>query len=221
MTNNDKLQFLVFSKLLVIFVKINFYIVMNIKSDTPQVAALKKEIEKIAGRMTSHSMFQKVSTLVEQECGEHISVTTLERLWGYSTRGSNNISVRILTILAEFVGAHDWDSFCRKIAVEQKKESDIFVADGAIWCGDLAVGTRIRLGWMPDRICEAEYIGNNRFIALKTENSSIKPGDSFCCLQIQKGRELYMDCFTRKGESMSSDRYVVGQLSGLTLVEIL
>lgn len=78
--------------------------------------------------------------------------------------------------------------------------------------------------WLqPDRICEVEYIGENRFVAVYTENSSIRPDDSFSCLQIQKGRELYMDCFARSCEEVcnSTNRYVVGQISGITIIEIV
>ena len=59
------------------------------------------------------------------------------------------------------------------------------------------------------------YINGN-----KHKNS---PGDSFSCLQIQKGRELYMDCFARSGEEVcnSTNRYVVGQISGITIIEIV
>lgn len=194
---------------------------MNIRSDAPQVVALKKEIEKIAGRVSSHSVLEKLSVCVEEKCREHISVTTLERLWGYSTRGSNNISVRILDILARFAGANDWSSFCTDFLKENCVESEMFVAKDAIICSELAVGTYVKLAWLPDRVCEVEYIGNNRFVAISTENSTIKPGDSFSCIQIQKGRELYMDCFARKGEIVGNNRYVVGQLNGLTIVEIM
>lgn len=194
---------------------------MNIRSDAPQVVVLKKEIENVIGAVSSHSFFEKLSANIEARCSEHISVTTLERLWGYSTRGSNNISVRILDILARFTGAKDFNNFCREVLEDSSIESEMFVAKDAIICSELTVGTCIRLAWLPDRVCEVEYIGNNRFVAIRTENSSIRPGDSFSCIQIQKGRELYMDCFARKGEPVGSGRYVVGQLSGLTIVEIL
>lgn len=194
---------------------------MNIRSDAPQVVALRNEVEKIAGTVSSHSVFEKLSGLIEIKCHEYVSVTTLERLWGYSTRGSNNMSVRILDILARFTGSKDFKNFCEEVLKERCLESEMFVAKDAIICSELAVGTCIRLAWLPDRVCEVEYIGNNRFFAIRTENSSIRPGDSFSCIQIQKGRELYMDCFARKGEPVGSDRYVVGQLSGLTIVEIL
>lgn len=194
---------------------------MNIRSDAPQVVALKNEVEKIAGTVSSHSVFEKLSGLIEIKCREYVSVTTLERLWGYSTRGSNNISVRILDILARFTGAKDFNNFCREVLEDSSIESEMFVAKDAIICSELTVGTCIRLAWLPDRVCEVEYVGNNRFVAIRTDNSSIKPGDSFSCIQIQKGRELYMDCFARKGEAVGDNRYVVGQLNGLTIVEIL
>ena len=193
---------------------------MNIRSDSPQVVALIKEIEKNIGRISSHSVFERLSALIEDKCREHVSVTTLERIWGYSTRGCNNISVRILDILAKFIGSADWSSFCKNVLKECGAESEMFVAKDVVNSSELFVGCCLRLGWLPDRICEVEYIGNNRFVAIRTENSSIRPGDSFCCLQIQKGRELYMDCFLRKGEKSSGSRYVVGQLNGLTTVEM-
>lgn len=194
---------------------------MNIRSDAPQVVALRNEVEKIAGSVSSHSVFEKLSGLIEIKCREYVSVTTLERLWGYSTRGSNNISVRILDILARFTGSKDFKNFCEEVLKERCLESEMFVADDVINSNELAVGTCIRLAWLPDRICEVEYVGNNRFVVSRTENSSIRPGDSFSCIQIQKGRELYMDCFVRKGESGSCNRYVVGQLNGITMVDII
>ena len=88
---------------------------MSIKADAPQVVALRKEIESITGRISSHSKFGKLSTLIEEELKEHISITTLERVWGYSTRSGMNISVRKLNILSQLTGARDWETFCTKL----------------------------------------------------------------------------------------------------------
>ena len=195
---------------------------MSIKADTPQVAALRMEIERITGSISSHSSFGKLSTLIEERLREHISITTLERVWGYSTRNNLNISVRILNILSQLTGADDWKTFCTRLEEKELHESEFFTNENTINSGRLAAGTRIRIGWLPNRICEIEYLGENRFVAVRTENSSIKEGDCFCCFQIQKGRELYMDCFTRKDANGDENgRYVVGQASGLTLVEII
>ena len=193
---------------------------MGINIEDLRVQDLRKEVEKIVGRMNGHNKFLKLATLIEEKCKEHVSITTLERLWGYSTRNANNISERILDIIAEFVDAKSWDNFCN---MPGGKESQLFESNDVINCNELKKGTRIKLGWQPDRICIVEYLGNNRFIAIETENSSIKPGDSFSCLQIQKGRELYMDYFTLNGEAAnnSNTRYVVGQINGLSIVEYI
>ena len=196
---------------------------MNINIDSPQLAALREEIESSTGSMQSHSGFVILSDLIKLKCKEHISISTLERIWGYSTRNASNVSVGTLDVLSRFVEAKDWEGFCNRLCENGKMESELFSSDDAIDCSTLATGTRLRLAWMPDRVCEVEYLGNNRFIATRTENSSIKPGDSFSCLQIQKGRELYMDYFAHSGESGtdSNVRYVVGQINGLSLVEYI
>lgn len=196
---------------------------MSINIDMPQVAALRNEIEKNAGKMTAHTNFIRLQELIYNKCKENISVTTLERIWGYSTRSASNVSVRILDILSQYVDNANWEDFCSTLRIRAGKESEMFSSDNSIKSCELKEGTCIRLGWLPDRICEVQYIGNNRFVALRTVNSSIKPGDSFCCIQIQKGRELYMDCFKRSGEDAqtSTARYVVGQMNGITLVEFI
>ena len=194
---------------------------MSINIDNQQVKELREEVEKIVGKISGHNKFIELTSLIEEKCKEHVSITTLERLWGYSTRNANNISERILDIIAKFVDAKDWHHFCH--TPRNNKESELFRNDGVINCSKLEKGTRLRLGWMPDRICEIEYLGNNRFIATRTENTSIKQGDSFSCLLIQKGRELYMDYFTHSGETVndSNARYVVGQINGLSIVEYI
>ncbi len=194
---------------------------MSINIDNQHVKELREEVEKIVGKISGHNKFIELASLIEEKCKEHVSITTLERLWGYSTRNANNMSERILDIIAKFVDAKGWHHFCH--TPRNNKESELFRNDGVINCSKLEKGTRLRLGWMPDRICEIEYLGNNRFIATRTENTSIKQGDSFSCLLIQKGRELYMDYFTHSGERVndSNARYVVGQINGLSIVEFI
>lgn len=193
---------------------------MSVNIDTPLIAALKNEVEKVVGTISGHDKFVKLTELIEFKCKEHISVTTLERLWGYSTRRASRVSERILDILSRFVDTKNWDDFC---AIQNVNiESVLFEGDDIINCDNLKIGSRIKFGWLPDRLCEVEYLGDYRFVAIKTENSTIRPGDTFRCLQIQKGRELHMDNFTRCNEQESScARYIVGRTNGLTLLEYI
>lgn len=193
---------------------------MSVNIDTPLIAALKIEVEKVVGTISGHDKFVKLTELIESKCKEHISVTTLERLWGYSTRRASRVSERILDIIARFVDAKSWDDFCCKL--NGNRESILFEGNDIINCDSLKIGSRIKFGWQPDRMCEVEYLGNYRFVATKVENSTIRPGDTFRCLQIQKGRELHMDNFTRCNEQESCcARYIVGRTNGLTLLEYI
>ena len=192
---------------------------MNIKTDTPQICLLRKAVElAIDFPLSTHGDFLRLSAGIEFSLREHMSESTLERLWGYSTRYYETVSVRTLNVLARFVGYQSWTDFCVKSA-KGASESELF-SDESISYSDLKVGDRLRIGWPPDRICIIRYLGEGRFIAEGTENSTMQPGDTFSCIQIQKGRPLHLDSFQRAG-SLEKLRYVVGINTGLTLLEIL
>lgn len=192
---------------------------MNIKTDIPQIALLRERIEKsIDFPLNTHGDFLRLSAGIEFTLREHMSESTLERLWGYSTRRYDTVSVRTLNVLCRFIGIHSWEQFCESLSSEGH-ESELFTGS-TINAADLAVGTRIRIGWLPDRMCTVRYLGDNRFVAEETLNSTMQSGDTFSCLQFQKGRELHLDDF-RKADPSERFRYVVGINSGLTTLEVI
>lgn len=192
---------------------------MNIKSDIPQIELLRQRVEKsIDFPLSTHGDFLRLSAGIEYTLREHMSESTLERLWGYSTRHYETVSMRTLNVLCRFIGFHGWDDFCESSG-RSPKESELFAGE-TINTSDLETGTRIRLSWPPDRTCIVRYLGNNRFVAEATENSTMKTGDTFSCLQFQKGRELHLDSFCKAG-SEEKYRYVVGIDTGLTCLEII
>lgn len=206
--------------------KYNSYIcsIMSIKTNIPQISALCTEVENKMGRdLHTHADFLMLVDAIEEELREHVSETTLERLWGYSTRKSDAVSLRTLNVIAKFLNYAGWIDYCDSLKLESNIESEMFAAD-VIMSDALEVGERLKIGWQPDRVCEVRYLGDNRFIAEATVNSSIKPGDTFSCLMFQLGRELYMDDFLKNGQepsnvSQKKVRYVVGQKNGLTTLE--
>ena len=197
---------------------------MNYKTDIPQISALKAAVEAAAGfKMSTHSDFLTLVSLIEKKMKEHISEVTLERLWNYSTRKSDTTTERSLNVLAQFADYKSWKDFCEALRKDGKIESAFFITESVL-SSNLTPGDILRLAWQPDRIITVKYLGNNRFEAIDTENSSIRPGDTFSCLMFQKGRPLYMDMFQRYGEpaaSAANARYAVGQDNGLSAVEIL
>jgi hypothetical protein len=202
---------------------ITFAAIMSIPANIPQIAALRGEIEAAqGGALHTHLHFVALTEKIEERLREHISPTTLERVWGYSTRRYDTVSRRTLDVLARYVGADGWDDYVDRLRSTAGRESEEFT-DGVINVSSLAVGARLLIGWQPDRLCEIRYLGNFRFVVEHVENSSaLRVGDSFSCMQLQLGQELYMDCFQRAGGPLNENaRYAVGQSHGLTTLRNL
>ena len=195
---------------------------MSIQANIPEIAALRREVESRFGRpLHTHADFVLLTEAIEEALHEHLSPTTLERVWGYSTRHYDTVSRRTLDVLARYAERESWDSYCDYLKQTAGTESDFFT-EGILDVSSLTVGTRLRLGWQPDRMCEVRYLGDYRFIVESVTNGSLRVGDSFSCLQFQLGKLLYMDCFLRADETLDSNqRYAVGRENGLTLLEII
>ena len=201
---------------------ITFASIMSIQANIPEIAALRREVESRFGRpLHTHADFVLLTEAIETALHEHLSPTTLERVWGYSTRHYDTVSRRTLDVLARYADREGWDDYCDYLRREAGTESDFFT-EGILDVSSLTVGTRLRLGWQPDRVCEVRYLGDYRFIVESVTNGSLRAGDTFSCLQFQRGKPLYMDCFEREGESTGQNqRYAVGRENGLTLLEII
>ena len=141
---------------------IYFCLVMNIQTDIPQIFLLRKAVEQaIDFPLSTHGDFLRLSAGIEFTLREHMSESTLERLWGYSTRHYDTVSVRTLNVLARFVGYQSWEEF-HTIAERTGSESELFI-DSSICSADLNIGDKLRIGWPPDRICIIRYLGDNNF----------------------------------------------------------
>lgn len=68
---------------------------MSIKSNIPQIALLRQCVEERFGKpLTVHADFVELVSQIEILLRQHISESTLERVWGYSTRGYDTVSLR-------------------------------------------------------------------------------------------------------------------------------
>ncbi len=195
---------------------------MNIRSDIPQISALRSSVEERFGRsLTTHSDFVALVAAIEQKLHQHISESTLERVWNYSTRGYASVSLHTLNILTSYAVGCNWKSFCQELSSKSLCESSLFDIE-SISTSDLEEGSCIRIGWLPDRLCTVRYMGDNRFIAEECHNATMQRGDTFSALQFTLGRELSMVDFRRCGEEDKVGRsYVVGTKNGITTLQLL
>lgn len=193
---------------------------MAVKRNIPQIAALRKLVEERFGkRLAVHADFLALVAVIEMEQRQHISESTLERVWGYSTRGYDNVSLRTLDVLAQYGAGTTWVTFCERLAAETECESEMFNVERVV-TSSLTAGDRLRIGWLPDRICEIRYNGNNQFVALYCENSKMHEGDTFSCLEFSLGNEARLSNFRQSGAALTQT-YVVGKKHGLTVLSII
>lgn len=195
---------------------------MNIRSDIPEIFALREHVERRLGkRLITHSDFQNLVAIIEDEQREHVSESTLERLWGYSTRGYATVSLRTLQVLATYGAGCNWHQFCEMLNRDAKVESEYFNTE-SILSSELSVGDKICIGWLPNRRCVVRYLGDNRFVAEECHNSKIVAGDTFKCIQFTLGKELLMSEFRHSCDDENKRySYVAGSQNGLTTLRLL
>ncbi len=145
-----------------------------------------------------------------------VSRTTLMRLWGYV---DEEVTPRkgTLDILSKFLGYRDWLQYQENACLAKEQQSSPVMSRKLSVNTDLCIGEKLRLTWQPGRVCDVEYLGNQSFRVIASENTRIQPGDTFQCSLIVEGEPLYLDNL-RKGDGSSSAEtiaYVCGKKTGV------
>lgn len=195
---------------------------MGIESTSSKMLALRIEVEKKFGKKCEvPADFVALAEGIRTFLNQHISPSTLERVWNYSTRRPRTISSYTINLLCEYVGMKSWSEFCKFLNEAGIVDSDIIEGE-SIQSRELNEGDKIKIGWMPDRVCVIEYLGDCKYKALRSENATIQPGDTFRCIEFIKNQPAIMDEFTQaKDPDNSSKRYIAGKIYGLSYVKKL
>lgn len=192
---------------------------MAIRTDSPQIVALKSAVEKRFGHpIESRTDFMLLVVEVETYTREHLAENTLRRLWG-RLKGYNTVYIRTLDVLCRYIGYKHWQDFCDTLEESNNTESELVSGRLSIKTDELTSGDRIRIGWLPNRVCIVEYIGGNTFRAVQTQNSTLQVGDTFECSVMLKNYPLFVDNLVHGGEHCQ--RYSIGINNGLTILEKL
>lgn len=183
----------------------------------PELNFLLSEVERRYGRRVSTSTdFEALSVVIEHDIGEHISATTLKRLWGYV---SNTSAPResTLDVLARYIGENSFSSFCEKLRREHGNES-AFVSAKFVSVKSLQVGSEVTIGWHPNRTVVLYYEGDYRFTVKESHNSQLQEGDKFELASFILGYPLYIASMVRAGVQMPP--YIAGMHSGLSCLNV-
>ena len=174
---------------------------------------LLTDVEERMGRgMLSPKDFEFLHNVIDVDLNEHVSVSTLKRLWGYSKYLSSP-SVSTLSTLSRLVGFRDWETYKAQREIDNKTPSAQVLSDKITVDTDLAVGDRIRLTWSPLRVCEVVYRGDNEFEVVASQNTGIKVGNWFSCSLIVSGEPLWLSNLRQYGKAPVA--YVCGKQGGV------
>lgn len=193
---------------------------MGIETTSPKIKMLLIEVaDKFGNQPTVPADFIALADSMKSKLKQHISPSTLERVWNYSTRNTSAVSVHTLNLLCEYIGKKNWTEFCQSLNEAGLIDSDV-IEDKTILSVSLIVGERHQFGWLPDRECIVEYLGDYKFKAVSCKNSTIKAGDTFKCIEFIKGQPAIMDEFRQTtNEVSSSKRYIAGKHHGLSFIK--
>ena len=178
--------------------------VTSFLADSIEVQQAKQAAEaRYGSRPDSPADFAELSLDIKKATGKDISPDTLSRLWGYK-KGYTHVRNSVIELLNAYAHASEESDFVYQIAVK---------AD------DLQPGQRVRIAWLPDRICVLEYTGAYHWRVAEIANSKLRVGDTFSCRVMAQGQALIVDHLHTAGADY--DGYAIGGKNGLTLVELV
>ena len=172
------------------------------------LSAFRTAVEnRLSMRLSTPRDFKLASAAIKQEVESSLSDTTLMRMWGY-VREPVNPSRSTLNALARFLGFNDFDQWRLNAG-----DSDM-ATSRKLDMAALAVGDRVRLQWVPDRVVEAVYEGQRHFRLTRAEQTHLREGDEFDCGLIVEGEPLFLDNLDRH-DGRPKGVYVCGRHHGV------
>ncbi len=169
-------------------------------SNSIAISQLKKAVEARFGHVPSGPAdFGELSIAILKTTGERISSDTLSRIWGYK-KGYSSVRQSTVRVLEQYAKANEESDFIHTIAIH---------AD------ECQKGDRVRIAWLPDRICVLNYLGDYRWRVEEAVNSKLHAGNTFSCRTIAQDHPLIVDHLHT--EYANYEGYAISK-NGLTLV---
>ena len=164
------------------------------------ISQLKKAVEARFRHVPSGPAdFGELSIAIFKTTGERISSDTLSRIWGYK-KGYSSVRQSTVRVLEQYAKANE--------------ESD-FIHTNAIHADECQKGDRVRIAWLPDRVCVLSYLGDYRWRVEETINGKLQVGNTFFCRTIAQDHPLIVDHLHT--EYANYEGYAISK-NGLTFV---
>lgn len=187
------------------------------RKDIPELQTLLTEVEKKYGRpLECTNDFRILAALLEYECKELVSVSTLKRLWGYVSQQTTPRE-STLDVLSRFVGYKDFSTF-RLAHFGRQEDSSGYIDASFISAKDVPAGGMVVLCWAPNRMLRIRKEGDGRWLIVDSYNSKLLAGDRFEAGCFFKGLPLFLPEVIRGERTLPS--YIAGKKEGLSKVSI-
>lgn len=182
---------------------------------TPEIEELKLLVEQKYGRVLGTTTdFDEFSIHLAKRMENHVSSSTLKRLWGY-VGDSHKPRIFTLDILAQYLGHQNFSQFVAWLKTSTRYNSSFFNAEQLV-SNEIKAGMTIEIGWSPNRLISLLYLGDSHYEVLRSENSKMKTGDKFVTGCFIKGQPLYLPFIIRDAKRTAP--FVAGRNGGLTII---
>jgi len=152
---------------------------------------------------------------VESKTGVHIGATTLKRLLGFA-HDERTPHVTTLDAIARYLGYAHWDELK---AIEDKGNSDFDSTDDELRSADLQPEACVEITYLPDRMVRLQYLGNNHYRVVESQNSKLQVEDDVEILNFVLHHPLLVLNVCRQGKTLG--QFTAGRVSGLSSAKVL
>ena len=189
---------------------------MNIHK--PEITELLAIVEREYNRgLQTSTDFEEFSYHCKQQTGEHISTSTLKRLWGY-VNDNHMPRQHTLDILAKYIGHENFSQFCIWLKSSTAYNSSFFTTKQLL-SKELVPGQEIEIGWSPNRYLRLRYEGESEFLITQAIQSKLQEGDRFETASFLLGEPLFLPYILR--DETRTSPFIAGRNGGLTFINQL
>ena len=152
---------------------------------------------------------------IESKTGVRIGATTLKRLVGFA-QDERTPHASTLDAIARYLGYAHWEQLAQ---IEDKGNSDFDTSGEEIRSADLQPDTIVEITYLPDRMLRMQYLGNNHYRIVESQNSKLQVDDEVEVQNFVLHHPLLVLNVWRHGESLG--QFTAGRVSGLSSVKVL
>lgn len=170
---------------------------------------------KSGNQLRQPSDCEFLSLDIESKTRVRIGATTLKRLLGFA-HDERTPHASTLDAIAHYLGYAHWEEL---LLIEDKGNSGFSTSDEEIRSVELQPDVHVEITYLPDRRVVMQYLGNQRYRIVESENSKLQKGDELEIQNFVLHHPLLVLNVLREGESLG--QFTAGRVSGLTSVKVL